>query len=138
MPSELLTPKEAAGWLKLSEGWLEKARLTGGGPRFVRIGRSIRYRLGDLEAWVATKVAGSTSEYAPPRRFAEVSVRSIVVAKTSEAFAFSYLDQAEWDPKSRTVTPRTGKALEKLAELAELFAGLGIKLAETYSAGPSQ
>lgn len=52
MPSELLTVSEAARWAKVSESYLNKARLTGSGPRFVRLGRSIRYRPADLEAWV--------------------------------------------------------------------------------------
>lgn len=61
--SELLTVSEAANRLKLSESYLNKARLTGGGPRFVRLGRAIRYRGDDLDAWVQSQAAGSTSEY---------------------------------------------------------------------------
>lgn len=63
MTTDLLTAREAAERLKLSESYLEKARIRGDGPRFVRLGRSIRYRLEDLEAWVASRAAGSTSEY---------------------------------------------------------------------------
>lgn len=63
MSSELLTVSEAARWAKVSESYLNKARLTGGGPRFVRLGRSIRYRVSDLEAWAQGGAAGSTSEY---------------------------------------------------------------------------
>lgn len=63
MSSELFTVSEAARWAKVSESFLNKARLTGGGPKFVRLGRSIRYRLEDLEAWAAQGAAGSTSEY---------------------------------------------------------------------------
>jgi Helix-turn-helix domain len=40
---KLLTPKEAAQWLKVSESWLAKARMRGDGPPFIKIGRSIRY-----------------------------------------------------------------------------------------------
>lgn len=51
MQSELLTVSEAARWAKVSESYLNKARLTGAGPKFVRLGRVVRYRLPDLEAW---------------------------------------------------------------------------------------
>lgn len=61
--SELLTVSEAARRLKLSESYLNKARLTGGGPRFVRLGRAIRYSVVDLDTWVQAHGAGSTSEY---------------------------------------------------------------------------
>lgn len=63
MTTDLLTAREAAERLKLSESYLEKARIRGDGPRFVRLGRSIRYRAEDIEAWVASRAAGSTSEY---------------------------------------------------------------------------
>lgn len=63
MSSELLTVSEAARWAKVSESFLNKARLTGDGPRFVRLGRAIRYRQSDLEAWAQGGEAGSTSEY---------------------------------------------------------------------------
>jgi len=59
MSTELMTVMEAARWAKVSESYLNKARLTGDGPRFIRLGRAIRYRLADLEAWAA---AGSASE----------------------------------------------------------------------------
>jgi excisionase family DNA binding protein len=61
--SELLTVSEAAHRLKLSASYLNKARLTGGGPRFIRLGRAIRYSVHDLDAWVESHGAASTSEY---------------------------------------------------------------------------
>ena len=51
------------GWIAVSYVYLNKARLTGGGPRFVRLGRAIRYRSEDLEQWAGATVASSTSEY---------------------------------------------------------------------------
>ena len=47
----LLTPKEAAEFLKVSLSWLAKARMRGDGPPFIRIGRSIRYPGDDLIRW---------------------------------------------------------------------------------------
>jgi len=62
----LLTQREAALALRLSERTLERWRVQGIGPRFVRLpGRSIRYRPQDIEADIASRVIGSTSEKEP-------------------------------------------------------------------------
>ena len=58
----LLTQREAARALRLSERTLERLRVAGYGPRFVRAGRLVRYREGDLEAWVASRLVTSTSQ----------------------------------------------------------------------------
>ena len=61
----LLTQRDAARVLRLSERTLERLRVSGGGPRFVRATgvRRILYRLCDLETWLADSVVGSTSEH---------------------------------------------------------------------------
>ena len=62
--SELLTVSEAARWAKVSESYLNKARLSGTGPKFCRLaGKAIRYRQEDLEAWARETLAESTSQY---------------------------------------------------------------------------
>jgi predicted DNA-binding transcriptional regulator AlpA len=58
----MLTQSECAEHLRLSERTLERFRVSGCGPKFVRMGKSIRYRLCDVEAWIASRVVGSTSE----------------------------------------------------------------------------
>jgi excisionase family DNA binding protein len=58
----MLTQSECAELLRLSERTLERFRTSGGGPKFVRMGKSVRYRLCDVEAWIASRVVGSTSE----------------------------------------------------------------------------
>jgi hypothetical protein len=59
----LLTQSDAALYLHLSERTLERMRVAGNGPRFVRLSnRSIRYRQQDLDAHVAARVHTSTSE----------------------------------------------------------------------------
>jgi len=58
----LLTQREAALALRLSERTLERWRVAGIGPRFVRLNHRIRYRQQDLDAHVAARVVGSTSE----------------------------------------------------------------------------
>ena len=54
----------AAAHLACSASYLEKERVTGGGPRFIKIGKSVRYRIADLDAWASGRTFGSTSEYA--------------------------------------------------------------------------
>ena len=58
----LLTQREAASVLRLSERTLERMRVSGTGPKFVRLNTSIRYRQQDLDAHVAARVVSSTSE----------------------------------------------------------------------------
>ena len=58
----LLTQREAASVLRLSERTLERMRVSGTGPKFVRLNTSIRYRQQDLAAHVAARVVSSTSE----------------------------------------------------------------------------
>ena len=60
----LLTQSEAAKLLRLSERTLERLRLQGGGPVYVKANRSVRYREADLEAWIEARVVNSTSEEA--------------------------------------------------------------------------
>jgi excisionase family DNA binding protein len=57
----LLTQSEAARVLRLSERTLERLRLRGGGPHYVKAGRAVRYRETDLEEWIADRVVTSTS-----------------------------------------------------------------------------
>jgi predicted DNA-binding transcriptional regulator AlpA len=59
----LLTQREAASVLRLSERTLERLRVTGLGPQFLRCGgRAIRYRQSDLENWIGGRVVASTSQ----------------------------------------------------------------------------
>ncbi len=58
----LLTPHDAARFLALSKSWLAKLRMTGDGPAYVKLGRQVRYRLSDLQAWTEKAVCQSTSD----------------------------------------------------------------------------
>ena len=61
--ARVLRTPAAAEYVGLSDSTLEKFRLTGEGPQFVRIGvRAVGYRIEDLEAWLAERVRHSTSE----------------------------------------------------------------------------
>lgn len=61
----LLTGREAAALLRLSERTMERHRSAGTGPRYVALGRAIRYRRPDLLDWIEHAVRQSTSEPAP-------------------------------------------------------------------------
>jgi predicted DNA-binding transcriptional regulator AlpA len=58
----LLTPNDAADFLRLSSSWLAKARMRGDGPAFVKIGRSVRYAEGSLREYLEGQTRHSTSE----------------------------------------------------------------------------
>ena len=54
-PAALLTEKETAAFLRLSQGMLRKLRRSGEGPSFVRIGRAVRYQANALSEWIAAR-----------------------------------------------------------------------------------
>ncbi len=58
-----MNTRDAASYLGLAASTLEKARLTGTGPPFLKLGRIIRYRCQDLDEWLDKHVVMSTSEY---------------------------------------------------------------------------
>lgn len=59
----LMTEKAAAEYLGISIRTLQAWRVRGGGVRFVKMGKAVRYRPQDLEAWVEAHMCGSTSEF---------------------------------------------------------------------------
>ncbi len=58
----LMTQKHLALYLFKSEAWCERARWAGEGPRFIKLGRHVRYRADDVLAWIETNSRASTSE----------------------------------------------------------------------------
>jgi predicted DNA-binding transcriptional regulator AlpA len=64
--SRLLNVAEAAQRLGVSVSYLNKLRLTGGGPHFIKLGaRRVVYDPSDLAAWVAQCRRTSTSSRSP-------------------------------------------------------------------------
>ena len=59
---EFLTTKEAATLLRLSAGTLNKLRCYGGGPRFLKLGGAVRYKLDDLRAWIEDRARENTAQ----------------------------------------------------------------------------
>lgn len=63
MLRNLLTTKEAANYLCVSEAFLERDRWAGARIPFVRIGsRAVRYEISALEAYIKANVRKSTSD----------------------------------------------------------------------------
>ncbi|MGY3362423.1 excisionase family DNA binding protein [Bradyrhizobium sp. GM0.4] len=57
-----LTRKEAAAYVKLGESTLAKLFVSGDGPPAIKVGRSVRYASGDLDAWMCSRRRSSTSD----------------------------------------------------------------------------
>jgi len=51
-PPTTLAERDAAQYIGYSPAYLRKCRRTGHGPAYIRVGRSIRYRIKDLDAWL--------------------------------------------------------------------------------------
>ena len=64
-PNELLTTKEAAKHVRLSHRTLERYRVTGEGPQFLKVRRLVFYRHRDLDEWLGKTVRRSTSDPGP-------------------------------------------------------------------------
>jgi hypothetical protein len=64
--ARLMTEHEAAAFLGYTPRALQNWRLRGGGPVFVKVSdRSIRYRRGDLMAWIEARLRVSTADPGP-------------------------------------------------------------------------
>ena len=51
MTERLLTQQQLADELQVSVRTLERWRQEGTGPAFIRVGRALRYRRADIDAW---------------------------------------------------------------------------------------
>ena len=65
---DLLSTRQVAAWLGMSEQWLETGRVKNFGPPFKRLGpRSIKYARGDVRRWLQSRTHSSTADYANPQ-----------------------------------------------------------------------
>jgi predicted DNA-binding transcriptional regulator AlpA len=58
----LLKQTDLEKLLGLRPSTLEQMRLTGRGPKFCKIGRSVRYRVEDVTAWIQQNTFNNTTE----------------------------------------------------------------------------
>lgn len=61
MSDRLLTPNEVAEHLGVKIQTLYRWRMDGKGPRAVRVGKFLRYRLSDVIAWEDSNLDGDAS-----------------------------------------------------------------------------
>jgi len=59
---EVLTPKEAARFMKMSASFLAKKRMYGDGPTYSKSGRSVRYSKATLLNWLRSRECRSTKD----------------------------------------------------------------------------
>jgi len=62
MLNGLVDTAVAARYLGLSRSTLEKFRVYGGGPRYHKYLKVVRYRPEDLDAWLNDRVVSTTSD----------------------------------------------------------------------------
>lgn len=59
---EILNTREAAQYVRLGKPTLERFRISGEGPVFVKLGGAVRYQKTDLDAWLESRRVRSTSD----------------------------------------------------------------------------
>ena len=77
-PDTLFNPSKLVKRLgnEVSVSTLAKWRVTGQGPRFIKIGRSVVYREGDIQQWLAEQTRNHTNDHpASGRRRTKGAVR---------------------------------------------------------------
>jgi hypothetical protein len=62
-PDGFYPPKLSAELVDMSVSWLAKARMRGDGPRYVKLGRSVKYQGRDLIEYLNSKKRHSTSGF---------------------------------------------------------------------------
>jgi predicted DNA-binding transcriptional regulator AlpA len=58
----LLHSTQVAKVLGVSPSWLAKSRLNGTGPRFIKIGRAVRYAMSAVREYILSRQRDSTGE----------------------------------------------------------------------------
>lgn len=60
--ADVLDTQAAAAYLQVSPALMEYYRVRGGGPRYSKLGRLVRYRRAALEEWLKERERASTSD----------------------------------------------------------------------------
>lgn len=62
MQRKTVNVRDAAAYVGLSKSYLDKARITGGGPKYIKLGQRVVYDTRDLDAWLDENRRRSTSD----------------------------------------------------------------------------
>ena len=65
-PRRWMRNPQAAEYVGLGESTLDKKRVTGGGPPFVKVGAAVLYDREDLDRWLKDRKVRNTSEPVRP------------------------------------------------------------------------
>jgi hypothetical protein len=55
-PLPTIKEKDASCYLGMSVAWLRQCRMRGRGPKYLQLGRAVRYRVQDLNEYLAAHV----------------------------------------------------------------------------------
>lgn len=58
----LMTEDELVALLGKSKAWAQRGRWAGYGPKYVKVGRAVRYREADVLEWLESQTRQSTSD----------------------------------------------------------------------------
>ena len=61
--TNLVDTKKASEILGISHNTLKKYRMIGGGPIFMKFGRTVRYDIVDLNEWASARKYDNTADY---------------------------------------------------------------------------
>lgn len=56
----LLRTEEVADWMRVSKSYLDKARVSGTGPSYVKLDKNVRYKVGVIRNFLAQVERSST------------------------------------------------------------------------------
>lgn len=59
----LLNQKQVSAMISMSEAWLEQCRFRGVGINYIKLGRSVRYRMSDVKQWLTSQTMSCDSKF---------------------------------------------------------------------------
>lgn len=105
-PDEFLTIAELAAWLKIPTQTLYGWNSRGGGPKVTKVGRHVRYRRSDVEAWLD----GTT-----PPRMTNAQVAETILARLALTHGPTINYSHEWLNTDEHIDPEGWKIKQAYA-----------------------